>query len=234
MGGAAHLRVIIIASLAGLLFGFDTAVIAGVTGALREGFALTPAGLGATVSSALWGTLLGALVLGRPRDRFGSRNVLRVIGALYVVSAVGCALAWSLPSFVFWRFLAGLAIGGSSVLAPVYLAEIAPAGRRGALVGLFQMNIVVGILLAYGSNFCVARLIGGGDVWRYKLAIAALPALFRETVVLRDILGLSYRASAEVTGAPTGAVAWRLAEGRRDFLHGHFDFDRSQGAVSHQ
>jgi sugar porter (SP) family MFS transporter len=177
MGGAAHIRVIIIASLAGLLFGFDTAVVAGVTGALREVFALTPAGLGAMVSSALWGTLLGALVLGRPGDRFGSRNMLRVIGLLYVVSAVGCALASSLPVFVFWRFLAGIAIGGSSVLAPVYLAEIAPAERRGALVGLFQMNIVVGILLAYGSNFCVARLIGGGDVWRYKLAIAALPAL---------------------------------------------------------
>jgi sugar porter (SP) family MFS transporter len=176
MGGAAQIRVIIIASLAGLLFGFDTAVVAGVTGALREVFALTPAGLGAMVSSALWGTLLGALVLGRPGDRFGSRNMLRVIGLIYVVSAVGCALASSLPVFVFWRFLAGIAIGGSSVLAPVYLAEIAPAGRRGALVGLFQMNIVVGILLAYGSNFCIARLLGGADVWRYKLAIAALPA----------------------------------------------------------
>jgi sugar porter (SP) family MFS transporter len=78
---------------------------------------------------------------------------------------------------VLWRFLAGIAIGGSSVLAPVYLAEIAPAKRRGALVGLFQMNIVVGILLAYGSNFCVARLVGGADMWRIKLAMAALPAL---------------------------------------------------------
>jgi len=177
MGGAAHMRVIIIASLAGMLFGFDTAVIAGVTSALRSVFILTPAGLGAAVSSALWGTLVGALALGRPGDRFGSRDMLRVIGLLYVASALGCAFAWDIRSFMLWRFLAGVAIGGSSVLAPVYLAELAQAERRGALVGLFQVNIVAGILLAYGSNFCVARFVIGGDVWRYKLAVAALPAL---------------------------------------------------------
>jgi sugar porter (SP) family MFS transporter len=176
MGGSAHLKVVIIASLAGVLFGFDTAVIAGVTHALRETFALTPAALGATVSSALWGTLLGALVLGRPGDRYGSRNMLRFIGFLYLVSALGCALAWNLSAFVVCRFLAGIAIGGSSVLAPVYLSEIAPAKRRGALVGLFQVNIVIGILTAYGSNFCVALLTSGEAIWRYKLAVAALPA----------------------------------------------------------
>jgi sugar porter (SP) family MFS transporter len=177
MAGTAYIRVIIIASLAGILFGFDTAVIAGVTHALREVFALTPGGLGATVSSALWGTLVGALVLGRPGDRYGSRDMLRFIGLLYVLTALGCALAWNLPAFVVCRFLAGIAIGGSSVLAPVYLAEIAPAQRRGALVGLFQLNIVAGILLAYGSNFLVARLWAGPDLWRYKLAVAALPAM---------------------------------------------------------
>jgi sugar porter (SP) family MFS transporter len=177
MGGAAHIRVVIIASLAGILFGFDTAVIAGITHALRAFFSLSPAGLGAAVSSALWGTLLGALFVGRPGDRYGSRDMLRVVGLLYVVSALGCALAWSLTSFVACRFLTGIAIGGSSVLAPVYLAEIAPANRRGALVGLFQVNIVIGILLAYGSNFCVAGFIAGPDVWRYKLAVSALPAI---------------------------------------------------------
>jgi len=176
MGGAAHLRVVIIASLAGILFGFDTAVVAGITHALREVFFLSPAGLGAAVSSALWGTLLGALVAGRPGDRFGSRDMLRVVGLLYVISALGSAMAWSVSSFVVCRFLTGVAIGGSSVLAPVYLAEIAPATRRGALVGLFQLNIVIGILLAYGSNFCVAQFIGAADAWRYKLAVAALPA----------------------------------------------------------
>ena len=127
MGGAAHMRVIIIASLAGMLFGFDTAVIAGVTGALRNVFILTPAGLGAAVSSALWGTLVGALALGRPGDRFGSRDMLRVIGLLYVASALGCAFSWDIRSFMLWRFLAGVAIGGSSVLAPEYLAELAQA-----------------------------------------------------------------------------------------------------------
>jgi hypothetical protein len=96
--------------------------------------------------------LLGALIAGRPGDRFGSRNMLRVVGMLYVISALGCALAWSFTSFVLCRFLAGIAIGGSSVLAPVYLAEIAPANRRGALVGLFQLNIVIGILLTYCGN----------------------------------------------------------------------------------
>ena len=127
MGGAAHMRVIIIASLAGMLFGFDTAVIAGVTGALRNVFILTPAGLGAAVSSALWGTLVGALALGRPGDRFGSRDMLRVIGLLYVASALVCAFSWDIRSFMLWRFLAGVAIGGSSVLAPEYLAELAQA-----------------------------------------------------------------------------------------------------------
>jgi sugar porter (SP) family MFS transporter len=177
MGGAAHTRVVIIASLAGLLFGFDTAVIAGITHALRELFSLSPAGLGAAVSSALWGTLFGALLIGQPGDRYGSRDMLRVIGLLYVISALGCALAWNFPSFVLCRFLAGIAIGGSSVLAPVYLSEIAPAKNRGAMVGLFQLNIVIGILLAYGSNFCIARLISGPDAWRFKIAVAALPAL---------------------------------------------------------
>jgi sugar porter (SP) family MFS transporter len=177
MGGAPHIRVVIVASLAGILFGFDTAVISGITHALREIFSLSPASLGAAVSSALWGTLLGALIAGRPGDRYGSRDMLRVIGLLYVFSAVGCALAWNLASFTLCRFVAGIAIGGSSVLAPVYLSEIAPAKRRGAVVGLFQVNIVIGILLAYGSNFCVARFVVGPDAWRYKIAMSALPAV---------------------------------------------------------
>jgi sugar porter (SP) family MFS transporter len=171
-----HLAIVVAASLAGLLFGFDTAVIAGVTHSLRLEYSLSPAGLGATVSSALWGTLAGALAAGAPGDRFGSRNTLRLIGALYTMAALGCALAWNLPSFVIFRFLVGLAIGGSSVLAPVYIAEIAPAQRRGALVGLFQFNIVLGILLAYCSNFAVGSLVPGPAAWRIKLAVAAIPA----------------------------------------------------------
>ena len=172
-----QLRIIIVASLAGLLFGFDTAVISGVTQELRTGFSLSPAGLGIAVSTALWGTLFGAMTLGKPGDRFGSRELLKFIGLLYLLAAAGCALAWSLPSFLVFRFLIGVAIGGSSVLAPVYIAEASPADRRGALVGLFQINIVVGILVAYISNFVVAQLVGGADVWRWKLAVAAAPAL---------------------------------------------------------
>jgi sugar porter (SP) family MFS transporter len=172
-----QLRIIIVASLAGLLFGFDTAVISGVTQDLRTTFSLSPAGLGIAVSSALWGTLFGAMTLGKPGDRFGSRELLKFIGLLYLLAAVGCALAWSLPSFLVFRFLIGVAIGGSSILAPVYIAEASPAERRGALVGLFQINIVVGILVAYTSNFVVAQLIGGAYLWRWKLAMAAGPAL---------------------------------------------------------
>ncbi|HEY1725889.1 MAG TPA: sugar porter family MFS transporter [Steroidobacteraceae bacterium] len=173
----AQLRIIIVASLAGLLFGFDTAVISGVTQDLRAVFALSPAGLGIAVSTALWGTLIGALVAGRPGDRFGTRDVLKVIGLLYLIAALGCALAPSLSVFLLGRFLIGVAIGGSSVLAPVYIAESAPAERRGALVGLFQINIVIGILTAYISNFVLARLLMGAELWRWKLAVPALPAL---------------------------------------------------------
>jgi len=171
-----YVRIVVVASLAGMLFGFDTAVIAGVTHSLVSEFALTPGGLGWAVSSALWGTLLGALAIGSPADRFGSRDLLRWVGFLYMVSAIGCAIAWNLPTFLVFRFLAGVAIGSSSVLAPVYISEISPAERRGALVGLFQINIVVGILLAYCSNFLVAGVVDAAIAWRVKLAVAVLPA----------------------------------------------------------
>ncbi len=164
------------AALAGLLFGFDTAVVAGVTGDISRVYGLTPATLGVTVSSALWGTLLGAMASGKPGDRYGSRDGLRAMAILYFLSSLGCALAWSWPVLLTARFIGGVAIGGSSVLAPVYMAEIAPAPRRGALVGLFQVNIVVGILLAYLSNFLLDQLALGPDAWRWKLAITAAPA----------------------------------------------------------
>jgi sugar porter (SP) family MFS transporter len=161
---------VLVAALAGLLFGFDTAVVAGVTGDLSREMSLTPATLGITVSSALWGTLLGALVAGIPGDRYGSRACLRGLALLYVASGLGCALAGGWGELLFFRFIGGLAIGGSSVLAPVYIAELAPPHRRGALTGLFQLNIVAGILVAYLSN----SLIEG---WRWKFGVTALPAL---------------------------------------------------------
>jgi len=170
------LSVAIVASLAGLLFGFDTAVISGVTQSLREVFHLSPATLGSAVSSALWGTLCGAVLTGKLGDRFGTRDMLKLVGLFYLVSAVGCSMAWNLESFIAFRFIGGIAIGGSSVLAPVYISEIVPAQRRGALVGLFQFNIVLGILTAYLSNFALATVLPGPDVWRWKLLSGALPA----------------------------------------------------------
>jgi sugar porter (SP) family MFS transporter len=167
----------LVGGLAGLLFGFDTAVIAGTTQGLKEAFQLDPGGLGMTVSSALWGTLVGALFAGRPGDRFGARDCLRAIAVLYLVSALGCLFATDLTVLIVARVLGGIAIGASSVLAPIYLAEIAPAKRRGMLVGAFQFNIVLGILVAYLSNYVIGLLELGPNEWRWKFGVAALPSL---------------------------------------------------------
>ena len=133
----------IVAALGGLLFGFDTAVIAGTTSALTQTYHLSPGLLGITVAAALWGTILGAMFAGIPGDLYGRRDSLRIMAVLYFVSAVGCAFAWSSPAFVFFRFVGGLGIGGSSVLGPTYIAEIAPAKQRGRLVGFFQFGIAI-------------------------------------------------------------------------------------------
>jgi MFS transporter, SP family, arabinose:H+ symporter len=169
------IRGVLVGALAGLLFGFDTAVIAGVTGSLRTVYHLTPQGLGITVSSALWGTLAGALLAGAPGDRFGARQCLKGIAILYIVSAAGCALAWSWPSLLIFRVMAGLAIGASTVLAPVYMSEIAPPARRGAMVGMFQFNITFGILVAYLCNYLIGTLQLGADEWRWKFSVAFFP-----------------------------------------------------------
>jgi sugar porter (SP) family MFS transporter len=168
----------VVAALGGLLFGFDTAVIAGATSQLTHAFDLTPRGLGFTVSIALWGTVLGALLASIPGDRFGRRDSLRVLAVLYLVSALGCAFAPTWLLLVGARFIGGLAIGGSSVLGPMYIAEIAPAKWRGRLVGFFQFNVVAGILLAYFSNYVVGMTHGGATEWRWKLGVSAVPAAF--------------------------------------------------------
>jgi len=166
----------VVAALGGLLFGFDTAVIAGTTSALTEFYHLSPQSLGLTVSIALWGTVIGALLAGIPGDRYGRRDSLRVMATFYLVSALGCALAFDWYSLVFFRFVGGLAIGGSSVLGPMYIAEISPAKWRGRLVGFFQFNVVAGILLAYFSNYAIGLQGFGATEWRWKLGIAAVPA----------------------------------------------------------
>jgi SP family arabinose:H+ symporter-like MFS transporter len=170
------LRSTAVAALGGLLFGFDTAVISGTTQALTRVYALTPTMLGVTVSSALAGTVIGSATAGEPADRYGRKTCLGILAVLYVLTSLGCALAWSWPALLVFRAIGGLAIGGSSVIGPMYIAEVAPAAKRGRLVGMFQFNIVVGILLAYLSNYLIGTLAFGADEWRWKLGIAAVPA----------------------------------------------------------
>jgi MFS transporter, SP family, arabinose:H+ symporter len=171
------IRSTIVAALGGLLFGFDTAVIAGITDALTKTYGLSAGSLGLTVASALLGTIVGSMLAGIPGEKFGRRDSLRVMAILYVVSALGCAFAWDWYALVFFRFVGGLGIGGSSVLGPMYIAEIAPAKWRGRLVGFFQLNVVAGILLAYFSNYIIGAIGFNETEWRWKLGISALPAL---------------------------------------------------------
>ena len=124
----------LVAALGGLLFGFDTAVISGATGALATTYALTPGTLGLTVATALYGTVIGAMFGGVPGDRYGRRGSLRIIAILYLLSALGCAFAFNWYAFVLARFIGGLGIGASSVLGPMYIAEIAPPKQRGRLI----------------------------------------------------------------------------------------------------
>ena len=170
------LKSTVVAALGGLLFGFDTAVISGTTGQLSQVFDLSSKSLGITVSIAIWGTVVGAMLAGFPGERYGRRDSLRIMALFYLTSALGCALAWSWWSLVVFRFIGGLGIGGSSVLAPMYIAEVAPAKWRGRLVGLFQFNVVFGILLAYFSNYLIALAHPGSVEWRWDLGVAAFPA----------------------------------------------------------
>ncbi len=170
------IRSSLVAALGGLLFGFDTAVIAGTTRALTSEFGLSAAMLGVTVSMALWGTVAGSVLAGYPSERFGRRGCLQALGVLYVLSALGCAWAWNWGALLAFRLIGGLVIGGSSVVGPMYIAEISPADRRGRMVGFFQLNVVAGILLAYLSNHLVAQANLGAAEWRWKLGVAAIPA----------------------------------------------------------
>jgi SP family arabinose:H+ symporter-like MFS transporter len=167
----------LVAALGGLLFGFDTAVIAGATHSLTRVFSLTAATLGVTVSSALWGTVVGALLGGYAGERFGRRDSLRIMAVLYLISAIGCALAGNWYFLLVSRIIGGLGIGGSSVLGPMYIAEISPARLRGRMVGFFQFNVVVGILFAYFSNYLISLTKSGINEWRWQLAAPALPSL---------------------------------------------------------
>jgi sugar porter (SP) family MFS transporter len=166
----------LVAALGGLLFGFDTVVISGAIAALQLQYGLSDIAKGMTVSTALVGTILGAMFAGIPGDRYGRRGSLRITAVLYLLSALGCAFAFGWYSLVVARFIGGLGIGASSVLGPMYIAEIAPPKQRGRLVGAFQFNIVFGILLAYFSNYVIGTF-GFGDLeWRWKLGVSGIPA----------------------------------------------------------
>jgi sugar porter (SP) family MFS transporter len=170
-------------ALGGLLFGFDTVVIAGAIDALVNLYGLNPREKGFTVAIGLVGTVIGALGAGQVGQRLGSRETLRLTALLYVASALGCGLSWNWTSFLVFRCIGGLGIGASSVLGPVYIAELAPAKWRGRLVAAFQFNVVFGILLAYTSNYVIRTLHLGAAEWRWQVGIAAAPALLFLTLL---------------------------------------------------
>lgn len=162
-------------ALAGFLFGFDTVVISGAEQTVQALWKLGPSMHGVVMASALYGTVLGSMLGGWPTDRFGRRATLLWIGILYCVSAVWSGLATGPGSMIAARFIGGLGVGISTVAAPLYIAEIAPAERRGRLAGMFQFNIVFGILVAFLSNALLANV--GGSAWRWMLGVEAFPAL---------------------------------------------------------
>jgi len=165
----------ITSALAGFLFGFDTVVISGAEQKIQSLWALNPGMHGIAMASALYGTVLGSLLGGWPTDRFGRKATLLWIGVLYVISAVGCAYAWNVSAFIAARFIGGLGIGISTVAAPLYISEIAPPAYRGRLAGMFQFNIVFGIVIAFLSNALLAGI--GENAWRWMLGVAAFPSL---------------------------------------------------------
>jgi MFS transporter, SP family, arabinose:H+ symporter len=165
----------ITAALSGFLFGFDTVVISGAEQAIQSLWGLSPAAHGVVMAAALYGTVLGSLLGGWPTDRFGRRATLLWIGILYFVSAVWSGLATDAVSMIVARFIGGLGVGISTVAAPLYIAEIAPPEKRGRLAGMFQFNIVFGILVAFMSNALLAGV--GEQSWRWMLGVEAIPAL---------------------------------------------------------
>lgn len=165
----------LIASLGGFLFGFDTAVISGVEKHVQEIFSLSSFEHGFAISSALIGTIIGALISGRPADRFGRRPILFLIAVLYILTAIGSSLANNVVTFITFRLLGGIGVGASSVIAPMYIAEISPAKIRGRMTAMFQFNVISGIMVAYISNFLLRET--GTEPWRWMLGVAGIPAI---------------------------------------------------------
>jgi len=164
-----------VVALGGFLFGFDTAVISGAEKSIQQYWNLSVFEHGLTISIALIGTILGSLLGSRPSDCFGCKNTLYMVAFAYLISSIGTALADNWHIFLIFRFLGGLGVGTSSVTAPIYISEVSPADRRGRLVGLFQFNVVLGILISYLSNYLIAQ--GGESSWRWMLGVQAAPSL---------------------------------------------------------
>ncbi|HTI71588.1 MAG TPA: sugar porter family MFS transporter [Candidatus Limnocylindria bacterium] len=164
-----------VSALAGFLFGFDTVVISGAEKTIQTLWGLSPSVHGLAMSAALWGTVLGSFIGSWPTDRFGRQKTLLCVGLLFLVGSIWSALANEVNSFMFARFLGGIAIGISTVASPLYISEISPPGSRGRLAGMFQFNIVFGILMAFVSNSLLAGI--GENAWRWMLGVAAVPSL---------------------------------------------------------
>lgn len=165
----------IIVALGGFLFGFDTAVISGVEKHIQELFQLDSFWHGFTISSALIGTVIGALVAGKPADKYGRKPILFIVAFLFAFSAIGSALANDVTSFILYRFIGGIGVGASSVVAPTYISEISPAKIRGRMTALFQFNVIFGIMMAFISNYLLRNM--GGEPWRWMLGVEGIPAV---------------------------------------------------------
>lgn len=162
-------------ALAGFLFGFDTVVISGAEQTIQSLWDLSPGLHGIAMASALYGTVVGSLLGGWPTDFFGRKKTLLWVGVLYIVSALGCGFSNGIAMFIASRFIGGLGIGISTVAAPLYISEISPPAYRGRLAGMFQFNIVFGILVSFASNALLAGI--GPNAWRWMLGVAAIPSL---------------------------------------------------------
>jgi sugar porter (SP) family MFS transporter len=213
----------IVAALGSFLFGFDTAVISGTTDALRRVFALNDNLLGFTVSSALIGTMIGSLFVGRPADWWGRRKLLWMLAVFFLIASVGCALAWDWYALLCFRCLGGVAVGAASVVCPMYITEIAPARSRGFLVAVTQLNIVIGILMAYLSNYLLARVVGAenAQLWRWMFAVMVLPsAIFFFTATM-------------IPESPRWLVKKNRSAQAREVLarFGHDDLDRELSEI---
>ncbi|MDQ3015740.1 MAG: sugar porter family MFS transporter [Bacteroidota bacterium] len=172
----------LVVAIAGFLFGFDTAVISGADQPIQKLWGLSDFAHGFFIMSmALWGTVLGSIFGSYPCEKYGRKNTLIIIGIIYIVSSLGSALAWDPVSFSVFRFLGGVGVGASSVAAPTYISEIAPANQRGRLGILYQFNIVFGILVAYISNYFFDGM--GEDAWRWMLGIVTVPSLIYSILV---------------------------------------------------